>query len=335
TTRRTLTVVLGLCVFAILYNFTPSDSSSFEQGWQADRPSSLTLEQKEAALLRLKQQHAQTHHDRQERERIMKLTQEHENQREEELERIRLKEEEEEEEEDGRAINHDRILFDKHWQKESGQETIPKDDTPSNDYKQEGEWSVENLPTEFNESLFPMTSQKLLESKIGVQALDSYIFYGKPQMVQARDAAIAFILGQANIAYRNTSIYSVVIKPKDKIPPSGDIHDYSSLARYFWKNPKTADGLPYVRLDGKPNPDMDSVWDYRLLRKVFRDCYYMGQAYFWTGDERYAKKIIHRVKQWFLDEETRMNPNVKYGSLIFGNNLGRAQGVLDMFKVYG
>ncbi len=37
--------------------------------------------------------------------------------------------------------------------------------------------------------------------------------------------------------------------------PSGDKHDYVSLSKYFWPNPKTSDGLPYVLLDGETNPE--------------------------------------------------------------------------------
>ncbi|KAG9066697.1 hypothetical protein KI688_012606 [Linnemannia hyalina] len=191
----------------------------------------------------------------------------------------------------------------------------------------------DGLPTVFDEALFPESSQQILEANIEVKALESYM-NDDPRSIDARAESIAYILRQANNAYRNDSVYSVVIKPKSKLPPSGNIHDYTSLARYYWKNPDTEDGLPYVRHDGKPNPDMDSVWDYRLLRKVFRDCYYMAHGYFWTGEPRYAEKIVYRVKEWFLDEATHMNPNLKYGSLIFGTEMGRSQGVLDMFKVF-
>ena len=191
----------------------------------------------------------------------------------------------------------------------------------------------DGLPIAFDEALFPLSSQKILRAKIGAKTLNSYM-NDDPSIIQARAESVAYILRQANIAYRNDSVYSVVIKPTSKMPPSGDIHDYTSLARYYWKNPDTEDGLPYVRRDGQPNPDMDSVWDYRLLRKVFRDSYYMAQGYFWTGEPRYAEKIVYRVKEWFLDEATRMNPNLKYGSLIYGTSMGRAQGVLDMFKVF-
>src|SRR5580700_7972891 len=34
---------------------------------------------------------------------------------------------------------------------------------------------------------------------------------------------------------------------KTKAPPSGDMHDYMSMARYWWPNPDTPDHLPYVR----------------------------------------------------------------------------------------
>lgn len=191
----------------------------------------------------------------------------------------------------------------------------------------------DGLPTVFDEAHFPESSQQILKARIGVKALESYM-NDDPRSIDDRAESVAYILRQANTAYRNDSVYSVVIKPKFKMPPSGNIHDYTSLARYYWKNPDTKDGLPYVRHDGKPNPDMDSVWDYRLLRKVFRDCYYMAHGYFWTGEPRYAEKIIYRVKEWFLDEATHMNPNLKYGSLIFGTEMGRAEGVLDMFKVF-
>ncbi|KAF9187879.1 hypothetical protein BGZ51_000974 [Haplosporangium sp. Z 767] len=304
TSKRVLTVVVGLCVFCILFTITPySDKTADQlpQGWQKES----SRQQQEAFLQEQARQRLITERHRQQQQQILKEEQDEESRRELELERVKempsTLQQQQKNEEDPNSVDRD---------------------------------IQDNLPTEFNESLFPLASQRLLEAKIESKALDEYL-NSNPQNRDARDTAVRYILRQANVAYRNNSEYSVVIKPKSKIPPSGDIHDYSSLARYFWKNPNTPDGLPYVRLDGRPNPDMDSVWDYRLLRKVFRDCYYMGQAYFWTGEEKYAEKIVYRVKQWFLDEKTYMNPNLKYSSLIFGHDLGRAQGVLDMFKVYG
>ena len=45
------------------------------------------------------------------------------------------------------------------------------------------------------------------------------------------------------------------VMQKTKVPPSGDKHDYMSIAPYFWPDPATKDGLPYVRKDGKVNPE--------------------------------------------------------------------------------
>ncbi|KAI1313033.1 hypothetical protein EDD11_002737 [Mortierella claussenii] len=340
TTKRWMTVFLGLCVFCLLFVLTPYSDKAIDHintNWRSnndDSPGSSMLTHEQEI-----QRQAQIEADRQ--KDIMRQ-QEEEDRREEALERERVKQEESEEQKDVDKFNNDNELFESSTEKDGPTKepeqttTDKKDGDDDGEEDKEGETAApqDGLPTEFNESRFPISSQKLLESTIGADALNDYL-EGKAQTKYARDASVAYTLTQANIAYRNTTVYSVVSKPRDKIPPSGNIHDYTSLARYFWKNPKTPDGLPYVRLDGKPNPDMDSVWDYRLLRKVFRDCYYMGQGYFWTGEERYAEKIVYRVKEWFLDEKTYMNPNVKYGSLIFGNDLGRAQAVLDMFKVFG
>ena len=36
--------------------------------------------------------------------------------------------------------------------------------------------------------------------------------------------------------------------------PSGNIHDYTSMGPYWWPNPDTPDGLPWVRRDCQHNP---------------------------------------------------------------------------------
>ncbi|MGN6552649.1 MAG: alginate lyase family protein [Verrucomicrobiota bacterium] len=37
--------------------------------------------------------------------------------------------------------------------------------------------------------------------------------------------------------------------------PSGDKHDYVSLSKYFWPDPKRANGLPYISRDGRASPE--------------------------------------------------------------------------------
>src|SRR4029453_9207959 len=56
-------------------------------------------------------------------------------------------------------------------------------------------------------------------------------------------SAIALINADAR---RSMSTIIPPVTAKDASPPSGDRHDYMSQAPYFWRNPKTADGMPYV-----------------------------------------------------------------------------------------
>ncbi|CEJ54957.1 hypothetical protein PMG11_01243 [Penicillium brasilianum] len=48
---------------------------------------------------------------------------------------------------------------------------------------------------------------------------------------------------------------------KTVLPPSGDKHDYTSLARYWWPNPDSPDGKPYINRDGKKNPEVLNYTD--------------------------------------------------------------------------
>jgi hypothetical protein len=45
------------------------------------------------------------------------------------------------------------------------------------------------------------------------------------------------------------------VMDKTRTAASGDKHDYFSFAPYWWPDPKKSDGLPYIRDDGRENPD--------------------------------------------------------------------------------
>ena len=147
-----------------------------------------------------------------------------------------------------------------------------------------------------------------------------------------RDYAIALLVREANLALRSTDVYSVT--NKNQTAPSGNIHDYLSLSKYYWPNKDTPDGLPYNRIDGHINPEIETVRDYRLLRSMIREVHVMGMAYHFTGNTDYATKCAMRLREWFLDEATYMNPNINYGSLRKGEDLGARTGVLDMFTIF-
>ena len=147
-----------------------------------------------------------------------------------------------------------------------------------------------------------------------------------------RDYAIALMVREAELALASTEVYSVT--NKNQTAPSNDIHDYLSLSKYFWPNKDKPGGLPYKRIDGHVNPEIETVRDYRLLRTMIREVHMMGMAYHFTGRKEFADKCVIRLKEWFLDEATYMNPNINYGSLRKGEKLGARTGVLDMFTIF-
>jgi hypothetical protein len=121
---------------------------------------------------------------------------------------------------------------------------------------------------------------------------------------------------------------SVVLK--DQIPPSGDKHDYVSLAPYWWPDPATKDGLPYLRRDGEVNPERDNFPDRDNFGKLQSAVFSLGLAYFISGKEEYARHADELVTVWFLDSTTRMNPNLNFAQAIRGRNDGRGAGVIEM-----
>ncbi len=116
---------------------------------------------------------------------------------------------------------------------------------------------------------------------------------------------------------------------KNLVPPSGDKHDYMSIAPYWWPNPNSPNGLPYVRRDGKVNPERNSIPDKKNLESMIASAKTLSLAYFFTGNENYAAHTAKILRVWFLHAETRMNPNLKFAQAVPGRNQGRAAGIIE------
>jgi hypothetical protein len=138
--------------------------------------------------------------------------------------------------------------------------------------------------------------------------------------------ALAQLLAEADklLKQKPTSVMD-----KSRVPPSSDKHDYLSFAPYFWPNPQTSDGLPYVRRDGEINPESKQGTDANTFGAMGEAVESLGLAYYFTGYEPYAEKAALLVRTWFLDPATRMNPHLKYAQAIRGKNDGRGTGILD------
>jgi hypothetical protein len=121
------------------------------------------------------------------------------------------------------------------------------------------------------------------------------------------------------------------VTAKAKVPPSGDKHDYLSLAPYFWPDPSKPAGLPYLRKDGQVNPESrdEAANDTLRMRLLGKSVETLGLAYHLTKDERYAAHAARMLRVWFLAPETRMNPHLRYAQAVAGKNDGRGTGILE------
>ena len=120
---------------------------------------------------------------------------------------------------------------------------------------------------------------------------------------------------------------------KPEAGPSGDKHDYVSFSPYWWPNPDTADGLPYIRRDGQFNPERDN-YDVAPLSDMASAVRWLGFAYYFTGNEEYARNAIERCRVWFVDPQTRMTPRLQYGQFIPGvEEQGRHLGIIETVRL--
>lgn len=148
----------------------------------------------------------------------------------------------------------------------------------------------------------------------------------RPMYSQAYSRLISDAEGMLNLK-------PLSVMDKQKPSPSGNNHDYTSLARYSHPDPSKPDGLPYINRDGITNPEIN-LYDRNRLGEMARRVSTLGLAYHFSGDERYAAKAAEQLKAWFLDPATRMNPHLEYAQMVPGRNgnKGRSYGLIDSYS---
>ena len=119
------------------------------------------------------------------------------------------------------------------------------------------------------------------------------------------------------------------VTQKTEVPPSGDVHDYQSFSRYWWPDPDKEDGKPYIRKDGVVNRTLVERGDRVRLGQFGNDVKALALAGHLFKDKRYSEHAAKMVRVWFLDEETKMNPNLNFGQGVPGRAVGRGPGILD------
>lgn len=122
--------------------------------------------------------------------------------------------------------------------------------------------------------------------------------------------------------------YSVM--DKTLVPPSGDKHDYLSYSRYWWPNPDTEDGLPYIRKDGIVNRKMVAKGDRVRLAEFCDDVESTALASYLLKDSEAGQHAKLLLTTWFVKPETRMTPSIEFGQGVLGRSHGRPVGILDV-----
>lgn len=108
---------------------------------------------------------------------------------------------------------------------------------------------------------------------------------------------------------------------------AGGIHDFYSEGDYWWPDPLNPDG-PYVRRDGQTNPDNFVAHRHAMIR--FSTLVgNLTSAYLLTKDQKYIDAALVHIRAWFINDETKMNPNLLYAQAIKGITIGRGIGIID------
>ena len=139
---------------------------------------------------------------------------------------------------------------------------------------------------------------------------------------------------QALIRMADEALEAPMLSVTDKpsVPEGASPNDYVSLSPYWWPNPETDDGLPYVRRDGEINPERDQ-YDMPVLDMFGQSVRWLGFAYYFSGDERYAEAAVQRIEHFLIDPATRMTPRMKYGQFVPGVSDGRKYGIIETLRL--
>ena len=112
---------------------------------------------------------------------------------------------------------------------------------------------------------------------------------------------------------------------------TGNPHDYASAGPYWWPNPDTPDGLPYIRRDGEILPgSIEEITPRLIARRVLE----LTLAAFFLDSEEYGRAAENAIYVWHLAPDTYMNPHAEYAQGIPGICDGRGIGIIDFGYSY-
>jgi acetyl esterase/lipase len=122
------------------------------------------------------------------------------------------------------------------------------------------------------------------------------------------------------------------IVDKEHPSPSGDPHDYVSYGRYWWPDPASSNGLPYIQRDGYPNRQQMAYGDQDRLEHMIDTVETLAEAWQLDHREEYARRAGEWIRAWFVAPATRVNPSFEYAQIRPGHNdnHGSNSGLIDL-----
>ena len=182
-------------------------------------------------------------------------------------------------------------------------------------------WSSLLAENEVSDSGFVYYSEsQLLHAKAEIAAGNAFFVERYEQLLSESDELLS------------TAVDSVVNKTMKT--PSGDIHDYISIAPYRWPDDGTEDGLPWKAIDGVINPvTRGPDTDFARMSVMFDMVDKLSFAYFFSDDSTYSDKCLEVLNVWFVDPETKVNPNINYGQGVPGYAEGRPAGLIEWVRI--
>lgn len=123
----------------------------------------------------------------------------------------------------------------------------------------------------------------------------------------------------------------VVVTDKSQPPPSGDLHDYVSYARYWWPDPASSNGLPFIRRDGHHNREQLARGDRGKVEQLTTVVAALALAWHLERNTNCAVRAGEWLRAWFVTPATRMNPSLNYAQVRLGHddNQGSNFGLID------
>lgn len=120
--------------------------------------------------------------------------------------------------------------------------------------------------------------------------------------------------------------------------PNGTAKDYASQAPYWWAanwdNPSSTEKCPYIQRDGIRNPEVDNYSDRRDGAAMMTSVYTLALAWWYTDNVAYRVHCADILRTWFINNGTRMTPNLRHAQIVPCQNDGRAIGIIDFSQQY-